>query len=407
MRFVLGNRLLEVAGGAAVHMRTLGEQLERLGHEVWIYSPRVGPFGEHLRKRGLEITDNLTSLPAECEVVFAQDAIVSYELGGRYPDALHVFRICGDVFDLWVPPQIQGLVDLIVVLCDRYRRVADGAATDTPVLRLRTPIDLDLLVPVTPLRERPRRAALLGNYAQRGDLIREVWGAKGVEVIRIGGANQRFDLADALAEVDIVVAKTRSVMDAMSCGRAVYVYDAFGGDGWVTPESYPVLEADLFTGQATDRVITAAELERDLDDYDPSMGSANRDLIALHHDARAHTVQLLEALADRVPAKRPEAPMRELARLTALQWSWEEQVRLLQVERAPLITRVMQAEQRVSEQSDQIAAQRGRIEQLQGAESRAQALEGQLAAIRGTRAWRLAQAYWRTKHRLSKRPADS
>jgi hypothetical protein len=53
----------------------------------------------------------------------------------------------------------------------------------------------------------------------------------------------------------------------MACGRAVYVYDMFGGDGWVTPEAYPALEADHFAGQATDRVIGPAELERDLADH--------------------------------------------------------------------------------------------------------------------------------------------
>ena len=55
----------------------------------------------------------------------------------------------------------------------------------------------------------------------------------------------------------------------MACGRAVYVYDTFGGDGWVTPDVYAAMEADHFAGQATDRVIGIEEMERDLADYDP------------------------------------------------------------------------------------------------------------------------------------------
>ncbi len=38
-------------------------------------------------------------------------------------------------------------------------------------------------------------------------------------------------------QADIVVGKARAVLDAMSCGRPAYVYDAFGADGWVTADS--------------------------------------------------------------------------------------------------------------------------------------------------------------------------
>jgi hypothetical protein len=59
---------------------------------------------------------------------------------------------------------------------------------------------------------------------------------------------------------------SRAALDAMACGRAGYVYEVFGGDGWVTPELYPALEADHFAGLATVRVIGPRELARDLAD---------------------------------------------------------------------------------------------------------------------------------------------
>ena len=99
--------------------------------------------------------------------MFAQDAIVVYELAQRYPDALTVFRICGDVFDFQLPPQLDGVVDLVVVLSDRYERLAASCAAKVPVLRLRMPIDIDRLVPLGAIRERPERAVLLGNYGDR------------------------------------------------------------------------------------------------------------------------------------------------------------------------------------------------------------------------------------------------
>ena len=140
-------------------------------------------------------------------------------------------------------------------------------------LRLRIPVDIDRLDAGRGDSARgPERAVILGNYPDRVHVVREAWEPQGIEVSQVGGAQQRFDIAPALEGADIVVAKSRAALDAMACGRAVYVYDTFGGDGWVTPEAYAALEADHFAGQATDRVIGPAELRRDLADYDPDMG---------------------------------------------------------------------------------------------------------------------------------------
>lgn len=393
MRFVLGNRLLDRAGGTEVHLLTLGLQLRRLGHEVCVYSPELGPFTEHVREHGLEVVDDLGVLPLECDVVLSQDTLVVYDLAERYPSAFHVFRVCGDTYDFQFPPPLYGVVDLIVALSDRYQRLARACAVDVPVLRLRVPIDSDRLAPVASIRVRPRRAVLLGNYPDRDELVRDAWERRGVEVRRIGGSEQRYDIRRALSDADIVVAKSRAALDAMACGRAVYVYDVFGGDGWVTPSSYAVLESDHFAGQATDRVIGVAELEADLAGYDPRMGIANRDLVALHHDPRAHAVQFVNAVAGSVPAQRHQEPFKELARLAALQWSSERLARELQRQREALIERLRDVEERAAEIEQTLAA-------TQASAGRAEALEQQVAQMRATRAWRAATCYWSARDRL-------
>jgi hypothetical protein len=386
VRFVLANRLLAHAGGTETHLVTIGEQLLRLGHEVVLFSPELGPFAEHARRRGLDVAGP-DELPRECDVVFAQDALVVYELAERYPAAFTVFRICGDVFDFQSPPQLEGLVDLVVVLSDRYARLARACAIGPRLLRLRIPVSDDRLVPTGPIRARPRRAVVLGNYADRIDVVRETWERRGIQVTQVGGARQRYDLAAALGGADIVVAKSRAALDAMACGRAVYVYDTFGGDGWVTPEAYSAFEADHFAGLATDRVIGAAELDEDLGAYRREMGVANRDLVLQHHRARDRVLALLDALA--VPGvPRPAAPLHELARLTALQWSWESSARDAQRERAAAHERLIEAEQ---------AAAR--------AEGLADELREELAAIRGSRSWRLTEPYRSCRGRLSRRAA--
>ena len=393
---------MNLAGGTEVHLVTIGAELLRLGHEVVIYSPELGPIADHARERGVDVVDQLRELPVECDVVLAQDGIVVYDLAERYPQALNVFRICGDVFDFQSPPQVEGVVDLVVVLSERYARLARACAVEVPMARLRIPVDIYRLSPVGTIRAQPRSAVILGNYPDRIQAVRAAWERRGIEVDQVGASQQRFDIAAALESADIVVGKSRAAVDAMACGRAVYVYDMFGGDGWVTPVTYAAMEEDHFAGQATDRVIGVEEMESDLADYDPGMGAVNRDLVIQHHDARNHVIELLSALVS-PPKERPAVPLRELSRLTALQWSWERFAREGQHAQASLHERLVFTEQAAEASAAAANAERARVEVLEGVAGEAASLRADLEEIKASRAWRLVARYWRWRQRLLRR----
>ena len=92
-----------------------------------------------------------------------------------------------------------------------------------------------------------------------------------------------------------------------------------GADGWVTPASYPTLEADGFAGRATDLALDRPVLEADLRRWEASLGESGRDLIARHHDAADHARELVGLLAEPVdPARRPPEAAAELARLAGV-----------------------------------------------------------------------------------------
>ena len=112
----------------------------------------------------------------------------------------------------------------------------------------------------------PRRALLLGSYLQ-GEarrLIIDTWSSLGVEVVQVGQTHPTLHPEDDISAADIVVGKGRAVLDAMSCGRPAYVYDAYGSDGWMTEDSYADLEADSIAGQAYPGIVDAARLRADL-----------------------------------------------------------------------------------------------------------------------------------------------
>jgi hypothetical protein len=328
MEIVLATNGLIGVGGSETYLLTVAEQLQRLGHGITIHAAAGGEMSELMTARGLPVAIRERGLPDSCDAILVQDAGMAYALADRWPETPQVFRCPSALHDFQFPPQLAGVVAAVVVCSDRMGRHVKALAGEREVLRLRQPIDTQRLRPRGEIRERPHRAVLLGNYVsgRRRDLIVDAWGDAGVECVPVGvHGSPSPEPASDIAAADIVVGKARAVLDGMACGRAAYVLDVVGGDGWVTEERYPAMEADNFAGQTTDWSLDRERLVADLADYRQDMGQVNRDLVLRHHDARSHAYELVALFQRLVPRPEPLAgPLRELARLVRLQWATEQ-----------------------------------------------------------------------------------
>jgi uncharacterized membrane-anchored protein YhcB (DUF1043 family) len=223
---------------------------------------------------------------------------------------------------------------------------------NVPVVRLRHPIDTERFAPVGDIAERPRRALVLSNYlsgARRRALV-EAWEGAGVECVQVGDpTSMALDVVPDIGNADIVVGKGRVALEGMSCARAVYVYDTYAGDGWVTPENYAALEADNFAGFATDGPRTATDLAGDIASYSADMGWTNREIVKAHHSARRHTIALLDVLRSPEPRTRRRVEgLAEITRLSRLSWDAERRAMVLQAETDALRARLDRVEAELS-----------------------------------------------------------
>src|SRR5215207_8638365 len=148
---------------------------------------------------------------------------------------------------------------------------------------------------------------------------------------------------------DFVLGRGLRILEAMASGRAAYVYGEEGGDGWVTPARYELLEADGFSGRAEASATDFERLRRDLEAYDPAMGFSNREL-ALAHSARDHAqelVRIFDALASRRDPV--DAPLRELARLVRIEAATARRADAAAAEAHGAGTRVRKLERELAE----------------------------------------------------------
>ena len=312
-------------GGSETYALTLSEQLMRLGHEVTLCAAVLHAGEAVARARGIDVVSlDAYSAPA-CDGIVAQDAGTAFELARRHPGAPLVFVAHSEEFDEQLPPLLAGLAGAVVVLNDRVERRVRALAARLDVVRLRQPIDVARFRPRSPPPAAPRRLLLLGNNIDGGrmELVRDVARRAGLELVRTGAKGGSTTNPEwAIGAADIVMGYGRCVLEGMASGRPAYVYDHLGGDGWVTPETYPSLEADGFGGRGREGVVDRERLLADLRRYDPEMGIANRDLIVAGHRAEHHA-QRIVGLLETIGAARRDgaAPLDELARLVRAHWT--------------------------------------------------------------------------------------
>lgn len=321
-------------GGSETYLLTVAEQLQRLHHGVVICAEQLGRMAEFATERGITVTDQLADLDGRCDALLVQDAGMAYRLADRFPERPQLFRAASELYDFWLPPALPKLIGGVVVCSDRVGRRIQSLSAKHEIHRLRQPIDTERFVVTRRPSAKPARAVLLGNYLDgpRLDAIVGALTRLGVDCEVIGRHGSTTCTPEIeIWKADIVVAKGRAALDGMACGKPVFVYDSFGGDGWVTAERYPAMEADNFAGQSGPPIAGDSELDAELARYDPGMGRTNRELVAEYHSARTHAHELC-ALLEHVPppADIAGAPLDELERLVRLQWRTERRAVTLQ-----------------------------------------------------------------------------
>jgi hypothetical protein len=339
---LLGTQALEPRS----YLVTVTEHLERLGHEVRVFSAEPLPSPDELRVVGVE-----RELPLAPDVIYSQDAEAALLLAHLYPLTPQLFAVHGDRDSVWLPPQLAGVVARVVVFDDRTGDNVRAAALAQPLVRLRRPVDLDRIVSRGELPERPTTARLHleGVSDYRRGLVQRVL------------AEARIELDDV---ADLVLARGSAVVDALAEGRAVYVYGDDGGDGWVTPERYELLEADGFSGRAEPSATTFELLRAELEDYHPALGPAGREL-AQAHDARIHAHELVAAFDDVKPRRDPvEAPLRELARLVRVEAASARRAHAHAREAETAATRQRELERELAKARERNEQLTGEVEEL-------------------------------------------
>jgi hypothetical protein len=259
---------------------------------------------------------------------------------------------------------------------------------------------------------------LLGNYHSgpggRVEMLREAWADAGIEWRELGGQSQTMAVPEAMAQVDVVVGYGRSALEAMACGRPAYIHDHSGSQGWITPDSYALMEGGGFAVAPARLPPDISQLRADLDLYRPEWGRAGHDLARVHHDSRDHAAEVVRLIKrlGRASAVGGPSAVRALSLLAEAQLRAELTAEHYRMESKQWFSQYNHALEAMAEERGAWEAARAQVDRERDAMRRARdasqaaatAAEERLASFRRTRRYRLAQALGAPLDRLRGRP---
>lgn len=314
-RVLISTIRMTSASGTVTYTRDLALSLLRHGWLPIVYTSRLGPQAEILRRATIPVVTRLEQIGTAPDVIHGHHAFEMLATMGRFPNVPAVF-VAHDALT-WhsVPPLSPRIGAWVAVDRNCRDRLAfeRGIAADR-IRILTNPVDLQRFPKRDSLPATPRRALVFSNQAGRSTWtpIREACAQRGIEVDVVGETAGRAvdDPETLLPRYDVVFAKARCAIEAAAVGTAVIACDERGLAGMITTERLDSWRQLNFGMRTLQLPVTAENVLRELDRYDPVDAAAVSRRIRDSHDVDLLAEQFID-IYDELLATPPQVSPEE------------------------------------------------------------------------------------------------
>lgn len=268
-RVLIANHGLEKLAGSEIHALQLARYFQEIGADVTLGCLVQGePFLSSARDAGLSIADLRDPvLRRDWDLIWThqQSCYLRVHAMAGLRARLHVHGCLSYFVRQEQPPLGAAATNVRLVANSEETRYHLGGNLD--VLRNITP-KVFLANPKTSHPPSPARIAIVSNHPpcevrNAADLLR----AEGVDVIIYGSEDQPLFIDETvLPGFDVVVSIGKTVQYALAQAVPVFVYDHFGGPGYMSRETWQDHEAKNYSGRSANNKQEAPALVRMLMD---------------------------------------------------------------------------------------------------------------------------------------------
>ena len=268
---LIANIYLTGRSGTEIVTREVAFALMRAGHRPIVYAPGLGPIAEEIRARGIPVTDDISTIAADIDIIHGNHTQVTAIAAARFPNAAALYFAHDFVAWHSAPPLLASIRKYVAVddtVAERLQFEA-GIPADR-IVTLLNAVDTDRFLPGPPLPEHPRRALAFAKNTQHLHAVRAACAERGIELDVIGASIGGIvsEPETLLPQYDLVFASALSALEAMACGRAVIVCDGRGLAGMARSETWDLWRRRNFGLRVLQQRLSAEAIAAEIDRYD-------------------------------------------------------------------------------------------------------------------------------------------
>lgn len=295
MKILITLNNLDKFSGSGTYTYTLAKELNKK-HRVTVFSLRVGKLAKILQKEGVRIINDLKPISQESfDIIHAQHWWETLLAFSFFPNTPMVFLKHGVLPWQETPPSfLKNILYYVAVSEEVKENLIQTGINEKQIKIIRNPIDIQRFKPTSPINKQLKNVLVISN--NYSPLVKPSVKSVILEVCKKLNLKPRFlgrpyektawKTEKYINKSDLVISLGRGALESMSCGRAVIVYDLWGGDGIITKENFKQIQKNNFSGRRFKKQYTPQDLIKEIKKYDPKMAEINRSLILENFDVQ-------------------------------------------------------------------------------------------------------------------------
>ena len=309
LNILLTNHHLKALGGSEIFTLTIAEKLNKLGHNVIVYSKYLGELVNKLSNVNVTFIDDLHKVKDyPFDIAHVHHNINALEVRYQFPKLPIVYISHGVLPFLEQPPFIDLKISKYIAISEEVKANLLNKIPHNTVEIFRNVIDLNKFNTKRKVSLIPKKALVISSRLDniKESNIREACKRLNIEVKFVGnkyGVVEQDKLQLLIEDADIVFSLGRGAMEAMICGRVPIIYDYLGGDGMVTPDNFEEIMKNNFSGRRFAKQFSVNELIEIIKNYKPEFGEVLKEKAQKFFNADTQIQKLLEIYNESIKIK--------------------------------------------------------------------------------------------------------
>ncbi|GAA3928914.1 hypothetical protein GO495_06430 [Chitinophaga oryziterrae] len=243
MNILITNIELGLRSGTVVYVFELAVELKKKGYNVEVYTHIIGDTGRELINNGINVTDNLHHLKNIPDIIHAHHNLLAIQALHRFKNTPVILFVHDRRYFYDIPIKSSRILKYIAVDYNCLERLLIEAKIPEKYTGvIYNWVNTDRFKLRTEFASRPSTALVFSNYAKEDNHYQVIVSAckqygLALDVIGSGTGNYVKHPEEMLLKYDLVFAKAKAAMEALSTGAAVVLCDFRGLGEMVAPSN--------------------------------------------------------------------------------------------------------------------------------------------------------------------------